>query len=131
MLQTQIKFVGNLLSGLFFAPFGLHVLGFGSMDYSWVIYNNLQIMSVISQSDLKLPQNVEVFLKTIAPEVNYEFIDYQKWYKLFRIAASDNPDYVEKPKQEPYFWENNKNGECIEEDCRRLQESNSEEKKAG
>lgn len=70
-LNTQIGIIANMLSGLFWGPLGLHLLGFGSMDYSWVLYNNLQLMTTIGQFNLKMPQNIEAILKSMAPEVNY------------------------------------------------------------
>jgi hypothetical protein len=58
-LDAQIDIIAKALSGLFFGPLALHLFGFGTMDYSWVAYSNMQMMTVIGQFNLKLPQNVE------------------------------------------------------------------------
>lgn len=64
------------------------------MDYSWVVYNNLQMQNILGQFNLKLPQNVETSLKSMASEIHYQFTDLKAIYLWLRLQASDNPDYV-------------------------------------
>ena len=86
--------MGGALMTLFFGPLAFHLIGFGSMDYSWVVYNNLQMQNTLGQFNLKLPQNVETILKSMAPETHYQFTDLEAIYRYLRLRASDNPNYV-------------------------------------
>ena len=58
----------------------MHFIGFGNMDFSWVLFNNLQLITIINQNNLKLPQNTEAVLKSIAPVVNYQIISVENTY---------------------------------------------------
>jgi hypothetical protein len=60
------------------------------MDYSWVLFNNLQLFTVINQSNLKLPQNTETLLRYIAAPVNHQIIPVETTYYKIREWFSDD-----------------------------------------
>lgn len=67
--------MGVILQVMTYVPLSLHLLGFGSMDFVWVIFGNLQVFSVLTQFDLKLPTNVVAVTESYANIANSQFFD--------------------------------------------------------
>lgn len=78
------------LQALFWGPFIMHILGFGTMEFVWIIFNNLQIIACMSQFDLKMPKNVIVVIETYANIANQNFIPLSDFYAYLREMSSDS-----------------------------------------
>lgn len=123
-LDANVLNFKYLLQIMFVAPLSLHLIGFGSMDLAWVLFGNLQVINIITQFDLKLPQNVIAVTESYADIANQQFVNEDEVYLWLRTLASDKPYVYVEPEPEPEFVWNQPDCEEVEcDDDRRLQDT--------
>jgi hypothetical protein len=68
----------------------MHLIGFGNMEYVWVIFSQLQVISCISLLDLKVPINLNAVIESYSDLANLNMLPYKEIYVWLRYLTSDS-----------------------------------------
>ena len=91
-LESQINWLSITLKVTMWGSFGMHLIGFGSMEYVWLMFTNLQIISIYSSMQLQMPLNLIQTANSYSEIANSIFIPISEVYETLKYYASDAED---------------------------------------
>jgi hypothetical protein len=91
-LQSSINALEIYLKVVMWGSFGMHLIGFGSMEYVWIMFTNLQVISILSAMNLSTPANFMNVANSYSEIANSIFLPVTKVYNFLKYYASDSED---------------------------------------